>query len=72
MLTKRRLLSIFKSQAEVARALGISRKAVSRWPLDSAIPKLRELELTAMYPQLLGEPYSAVTKRIENPRLKAA
>ncbi len=44
-LTKRKLLRVFKTQADIARKLDIGTPYVSRWPIDGPIPKFQELRL---------------------------
>lgn len=44
-ITKRKLLTVFKSQSEVARKLGLDAPAVSKWPMDKPIPEKHELRL---------------------------
>ena len=44
-ITKRKLLTVFKSQADIARKLGIDDPAVCRWPMDKPIPEKHELRL---------------------------
>lgn len=38
-------LKHFKNKASLARALGISKQAVSRWPEDSPIPEVQQMKL---------------------------
>ena len=45
-MKKQEALDLFGgSQAELARALGITRHAVWKWPDDQPIPELREKQL---------------------------
>lgn len=43
-MTRKRAISIFGSQQELAKFLKISQSCVSRWD-EKAIPKLREYQL---------------------------
>ena len=45
MITKRKLLDHYKSQVAIAELFGISKQAVSAWPLDEPIPEAQELRL---------------------------
>lgn len=56
MITKRQLLSIFKTQTAIAQILDISIQAVSFWELDAPIPAIRELQLKTTYPSMFGRP----------------
>lgn len=40
-MTPKQLLKIYGSQAEIARALGVTRQAVLRWFKEDKIPALR-------------------------------
>ena len=40
-MTPQHLLKIYGSQAEIARALGVTRQAVLRWFKENKIPALR-------------------------------
>ena len=40
-MTPKQLLKIYGSQAEIARALGVTRQAVLRWFKENKIPALR-------------------------------
>lgn len=46
-MTKAEALQRFKNASQMAKALGITRSAVSQWPDDADIP--REHELTILY-----------------------
>lgn len=55
-MDKNTILSTLKiSQAQLARALNISRSAVAQWPFDKPIPEKQELRLRFMYPDIFGE-----------------
>ena len=46
VMTKRELLPHLSiKQADLARRLGISREAVSQWPLDKPIPEAKMLRI---------------------------
>lgn len=45
IIMKNEALAMFSSQAEMARALGITRSAVSQWPDDRPIPEAQALKL---------------------------
>lgn len=60
MLYKHEVLKVFKTQAAIARALGIDRSAVSLWLDDKPIPILRELQLRTLYPKEFGSPSKAL------------
>lgn len=45
MMTAREALSHFKNKVALADALGVSKQAVSKWPLDEPIPEKHELKL---------------------------
>ena len=50
-MTKRQLLRKTKlTMAAIARVLGISRIAVSKWPMDAPLPPLRLLQLQQVSP----------------------
>ena len=44
-LTKQGAIQLFDNRAQLARALGITRGAVTNWPEDKPIPINRELQL---------------------------
>lgn len=44
-MTKREALKYFKTQVDIAKALGISKQSVAQWPMDDEIPELRALKL---------------------------
>jgi len=44
-MTKREALEHFKTQVQLAKALGITKQAVAQWPMDEEIPELRGLKL---------------------------
>lgn len=44
-LTKRKLLTVFKTQQEIANKLKVCKSYVSRWPDDEAMPHYQELRL---------------------------
>lgn len=41
MITKRQLLSVYKTSVAIADLFGITKQAVSRWDIDSPIPELQ-------------------------------
>ena len=44
-ITKREAVAMYRSQAALARALGISKAAVSQWPEDGSIPSPQAMRL---------------------------
>ena len=54
-ITRRRLLGIFGSNAEISRILGISKQAVLKWELDRPVPPLRAHQLQVLFPDRFGE-----------------
>lgn len=56
MLTLREVLPHFNdSQAELARALKLSRQGVNKWNIDEPIPEVYELRLRyEMLPEVFG------------------
>lgn len=44
-ITKETAVSLYKTQAGLARALGINRQAVHQWPEGKPIPELHALRL---------------------------
>lgn len=49
-----------KSDAELGRLLGVSRKAVWFWPDDDPLPELRQLQLRLKYPAKFPEQLPAL------------
>lgn len=45
MMTLKQALEHFEGKADLARALGVSRQAISNWDEDKPIPGFRELQL---------------------------
>ncbi len=68
MLTKREIIQALGSQAGIARILGLTRGAVTQWPMDAPIPEYRELQLRALYPEKFGDPRSMVQARFRPAR----
>lgn len=61
-ITKRQLRAALRAadgpeltDADLARWFGISQSAISQWDEDSAIPKLRALEVALKRPELVGQ-----------------
>ena len=68
MLTKREIIQALGSQADISRILGLTRGAVTQWPMDTPIPWARELQLRALYPEKFGDPRSMVQARLKPTR----
>lgn len=45
MVTKRQLLTRLKKPVYIAGLFGVTKQAVSAWPMDTAIPELQEKRL---------------------------
>jgi len=45
MITLRTLLTQYRTKAAVAAAFGVTKQAVSQWPMDGPIPKQQELKI---------------------------
>lgn len=51
-MKKKDVILAFGSQSHVARALGISRQAVNRWPDD--VPRLRVYQIEDQHPERIA------------------
>ncbi len=56
MITLNQLLKTFRTRTAIAQTLGVSHVAVSKWPMDGAIPAYREIQLCEMFPHLFKRP----------------
>jgi hypothetical protein len=56
MITKRQLLSTFKTSVAIAHILECTPASVSLWPMDGPIPAVRELQLQVKFPKMFGKP----------------
>lgn len=55
MITKEKAVEAFGSQVALARALGITRGAVSQWPAGKPIPEVHALRLKhELRPDIFG------------------
>jgi predicted transcriptional regulator len=51
-MTPKQLQKIAGSQARIARILGLSRAAVNKWFITNKIPRSRQYEIAARFPEL--------------------
>jgi hypothetical protein len=52
VMTPKQLIKYFGSQAKTYRALGVSANAVSKWYIAGKVPRGRQFEIAAKYPEL--------------------
>lgn len=65
MITKREALRHFKTQVALARALGVTKGAVSHWPMDDPLPFARRFQLHSIDPKRFPAPDVAELRRTE-------
>ncbi|SMC29929.1 hypothetical protein SAMN02745857_04272 [Andreprevotia lacus DSM 23236] len=56
------------AKARIARALGISPAAVSKWPADGEVPAGSAHRLSLLYPQLYEQARAAAPPALPTPR----
>lgn len=56
MVTKRMALEVYETQAALARALGVSKQAVSHWADDDPLPWSRRYQLHTLLPDKFPAP----------------
>jgi DNA-binding transcriptional regulator YdaS (Cro superfamily) len=51
-MTPKQVISYFGNQSKAARHIGISRAAISQWVQANKVPRARQYEIAARWPEL--------------------